>query len=86
MLSKFQWGFCKGFNALHFLLLMIKKWGEVQDNGEKTGAVLTDLSKAFHCINYNLLIAKFNAYDVEKSCLGFIHFDLTRRRNKQKTK
>ena len=50
----------------------------------ETSAFLTDFSKAFDCINNNLLIAKLNAYVVEKSLLDFIHSYLTKR--KQKTK
>ena len=52
----------KGFNAQHCLLTMIEKWQTTLDAGGETGAVLTDLSKAFDCINHNLLIAKLNAY------------------------
>ena len=47
LFSKFQCVFCKEFNAQHCLLLMIEKWREVLYNGGETGAVLTDLSKAF---------------------------------------
>ena len=47
MISQFQCRFRKEFNTQHFLLLMIEKWREIVDNGGQTGAVLTDLSKAF---------------------------------------
>ena len=62
MFSKFQWGFRKEFKVQHSLLLKTERWNEVLDNGGKTGAVLTDRSKVFDCINHNLLIA--NAYAV----------------------
>ena len=45
--SKFQCGFRKGFNAQHCLLTMVEKWRKTLDEGGETGAVLTDLSKAF---------------------------------------
>ena len=48
------------------------------------GAVLTDLSKAFDCIDHNLLIAKLNAYGFEKQSINFIYSYLTKR--KQRTK
>ena len=82
--SKFQCGFRKGFNAQHCLLTMVEKWRKTLDEGGETGAVLTDLSKAFDCIDHNLLIAKLNAYGFEKRSLEFIHSYLTKR--KQRTK
>ena len=54
LFSKFQCGFRKGFNAQHCLLAMIEKWRKTLDKGGETGAVLTDLSKAFDCIDHNL--------------------------------
>ena len=57
LFSKFQCGFRKGFNAQHCLLAMIEKWRKTLDKGGERGAVLTDLSKAFDCIDHNLLIA-----------------------------
>ena len=51
--SKFQCGFPKGFNAQHCLLTMVEKWRKTLDEGVETGAVLTDLSKAFDCIDHS---------------------------------
>ena len=82
--SKFQCGFRKGFNAQHCLLTMVEKWRKTLDEGGETGAVLTDLSKAFDCTDHNLLIAKLNAYGFEKRLLEFIHSYLTK--HKQRTK
>ena len=82
--SKFQCGFWKGFNAQHCLLTMVEKWGKTLDEGGETGTVITDISKAFDCIDHNLLIAKLNAYGFEKRSLEFIHSSLTKR--KQRTK
>ena len=62
ILSKFQCGFRKGYSPQHCLLLMIDKWKKAVDNHKVFGAVLTDLSKAFDCICYDLLIRKLNAY------------------------
>ena len=52
---------------------MVKRWREVLENSGETGAVLTDIFKAFDCINHNLLVAKLKAHCVEKSSLDFIH-------------
>ena len=48
------------------------------------GALLTDLSKAFYCLNHNLLIAKLTVYGFEYPALAFIYSYLTGR--KQRTK
>ena len=69
--SKSQCGFRKGFNAQHCLLTMVEKWPKTLDEGGETWAVLTDLSKAFDCIDHNLPIAKLNAYGFEKRSLEF---------------
>ena len=82
--SKFQCGFRTGFNGQRYLLAMVQKWHKTLDGGGETGAVLTDLSKAFDCIDHNLLIAKLNAYGFDKQSINFIYSYLTKR--KQRTK
>ena len=62
ILSKYQCGFRKGFNAHYCQLSMIEKCKESVDNGGAFGALMTDLSKVFDCLLYGLLIAKPNAY------------------------
>ena len=42
------------------------------DKGELTGAVLFDLSKAFTCIDYTLLIAKVHAYNLNDESHVFV--------------
>ena len=59
--SKFKCEFRKDCNALHCLLTMVEKWRKNLDEGDETGAVLTDLSKALDCADHNLLIANFYA-------------------------
>ena len=73
LFSKFQCGFRKGFNVQHFLLAMIEKERKTVDKVGETGAVLTDLSKAFDCIDHNLLIAKLDAKGFEKQSFDFLH-------------
>ena len=62
ILSKYQCGFSKRFNAKHCLVSMIEKWKERADNGGAFGTLMTDLSKAFACLHHELLIAKLDAY------------------------
>ena len=79
-------GFRKGYNTQHCLLLIIEKWNNALDNKKHAGAILTDLSKAFDCINHELLIAKLEAYGVDKNDLKFIHSYITGRKQRTKCK
>ena len=63
---------------------MIEKWRQSLDNGGHAGALLTDLSKAFDCIDHDLLIAKLNAYGLDSNSLNFINSYLKNR--KQRTR
>ena len=84
ILSKFQCGFRKGFSTQHCLLLMIEKWKEAVDKDQSFGALLTDLSKAFGCLSYDLLIAKLHSYGISLASLKLLTDYLTNR--KQRTK
>ena len=59
---KHQFGFRKGYNEQHCLLVMIEKMKEACDKNKVCAAVLTDLSKAFDCHKYDLLIPKLHAF------------------------
>ena len=63
---------------------MNEKIKQARDNNIGFAAVLTDLSKAFDCINHELLIAKLNAYGFDSLSLKFISAYLNFR--KQRTK
>ena len=54
------------------------------DDKGASGAVLTDLPKAFDCLNHDLLIAKLGAYGFSHDALKFIRSYLEER--KQRTK
>ena len=82
--SKYQCGFRKGYSAQHCLLSMIEKWRRALDNGENIGALLTDLSKAFDCINHELLIAKLSAYGLDRNATKFFYSYLNERKQRVK--
>ena len=60
--SKQQCRFRKGYNTQQCLLKMLEKWKRSVDGDKVFDALLTDLSKAFDCLDHELLIAKLNAY------------------------
>ena len=82
--SKYQCSFWKRFSAQHCLTAMIKKWRQSLDSGGQAAAVLTDLSKAFDCIDHELLVVELNTYGFDNSSLTFIYSYLSGR--KQRTK
>ena len=45
------------YNAQHVLIRLLKEWRESLDKNYIVGGVLVDVSKAFHCIPSDLLIA-----------------------------
>ena len=69
--SKYQCGFRKGFSAQHYLLVMIEKWRSSMDQGKFFGALLTDLSKTFDCLQHDLLAAKLSAYGFDNNSTKF---------------
>ena len=60
--SSFLTDFRKNHNTQHSLLKMLELWKEVLDRGKFFGAIFMDLSKAFHTLNHDLLIAKLEGY------------------------
>ena len=69
ILSKAQCSFRKGYSTQYSIIAMIEKWRRNLDQGGKCGALFTDLSKAFDCLVYDFLLAKFEAYSISYESL-----------------
>ena len=65
-------GFRKGYGPQYALLPLLEIFKKLLDNRRSCGALLTDLSKAFDCLNHNLLIAKLHAYGFDILSLQYI--------------
>ena len=63
---------------------MLDKWNKVVDNHQAYGTLLTDFSKAFDCVNHDLLIAKLLSYGISLSSSKLLADFLKNR--KQRTK
>ena len=79
-----QCGFLKGHSMQHCLLNSLEKWKNSVGKGKPFGALLTDLSKAFDCLDHELLTAKLDAYGFSLPGLRLIHDYLSNK--KQRTK
>ena len=85
-LSPYLFGFRKGHSTEQCLNIMLENWKKALDSKKCVGAVLTDLSKAFDCLNHKLIIAKLEAYDFSNEALTFIYDYLSNRKQRSKVK
>ena len=71
--SNYQYGFRKGYSTQQCLLALLEKGKTEVDKSIVFGAWLTDLWKAFYCLNHELLIAKLNVYGFTLPTLKLAH-------------
>ena len=83
-LSPLLCGFQEGYGTRHALLHFVETCKKSIGSGGVVGAVLTDPSKAFDCLNHELLIAKLNAYGFSRYALLFSHSYVTNREQRVK--
>ena len=82
--SSYLCGFRKGYSTQYSLIGMLQKWKRALDKSGIAGALLTDLSKAFDCLNHELLIAKMDAYGFDRKSLLLIANYLSNRKHRTK--
>ena len=63
---------------------LLEKWKNSVDKGKSFGALLADLSKAFDCLDHELLTAKLNAYGFTLPALRLIHDYLSNKNKEQR--
>ena len=78
--SKYQYGFRKELGTQQSLLALLEKWKRSIDRRKVFGALLTDLSKVFDCLNHDLLIAKLKVNGFSLTALRLIHDYLLNRK------
>ena len=78
-ISPYVSGYRKEYNSQHVLIRLLEEWRQHLDNNKVVGGVFMDLSKAFHCVPHNLLIAKLAAYSVDENLLMYIYSYLSNR-------
>ena len=78
--SEFVAAYGKCYSSIHVLIRLVEKWKKELDNKKYVGAILMDLSEAFHCIPHELLIAGMDAYGLNENALTFFFSYLKRQK------
>ena len=78
--SPFISAYRRSFSTEHVLIRLLADWRNKLDNNNVAVTVLTDLSKAFDCIPYQLLVAKLDADGFNRDTVACIYSYL---KNKQ---
>ena len=72
ILNKILCGFCKAHSTQRALFRLLQAWQTELDNSGKVGTILMDLGKVYDCIPHDLLIAKLEAYGLDKISLDLL--------------
>ena len=71
-LSPLLCGYREGYSTQHALLRLVENCKKALDEKINIGAVFINLSKAFDCLNHDLLIAKLDAYGFTRPALTYL--------------
>ena len=66
-------GFRKAHSTQHALFKILQAWKEELHKPGFVGTILMDLPKPYDCLQHDLLVAKFEAYVIDKNGLNLIH-------------
>ena len=66
-------GFRKAHSTQCVLSRLLQSLKKGLDNSGLVGTILMDLSKAYDCLPHDLLIAKLDAYSLDKPSLNFVN-------------
>ena len=85
-MSQFLSAYRKNVNCQNVLLSLMEQWRSYLYNNEVAGAVLIELSEVFDCLPRDLLLAKLEAYGLERNTFKLIYSYLTNRKQAVKMK
>ena len=85
-MSQFLSAYRKNFSCQNVLLRLIEQWRQHLDSNKVVGAILMDLSKAFDCLPHDLLIAKLEAYGLNREMVKLVYSYLKDRKQAVKVK
>ena len=71
-LNQLLCGFRKAHSTQDPLFRLLQKWQKGLDSGGFIGTILMDLSKAYDCLPHDFLIAKLEAYGLDKGSLNLL--------------
>ena len=83
-LSDLLCGFREKYSTQHALIKLVEACRKCLDGKGIMGIVLMDLSKAYHCLPHDLLIAKLAAYGFGTGSLNLLHSYLSYRKQRVK--
>ena len=72
LLSKDQFGFCKGRSCVSQLLVTIKEWMTKLDEGIPVDSIYLDFSKAFDTVPHQRLLLKLKGYGISENVLSWV--------------
>ena len=77
--------FRKGYSTQYALVNLLRKWKISLDEPDGiVGTLLMDLSKAYDCVNHELIIANLAAYGLNEVSLRLIQNYLSKRKQRVK--
>ncbi|CAH1245976.1 ANTXR1 [Branchiostoma lanceolatum] len=81
ILSEVQSGFRPGHSTQTAVHLLTERWYKAMNEGELTGAVFIDLSKAFDTLDHTILLQKMSRYGIQGHALDWFQSYLTGRKH-----